>query len=104
MTKAKKFQYQIQYVDNTYRIVEWTKAEYSEVVDAMAHADRIVAFDEGIFVLSDVRTIVFIPEIEEPEQEKIDEENALTEWGFVDPDVAAWLKSQGIDTSKGGAQ
>jgi hypothetical protein len=63
----------------------------------------VTVMDDGIFVLKDIRTIVLIPEVEEPkltdEQKK---EGQLTEWGFVDPDTAVYLKEVlGIDSQGG---
>lgn len=96
MTKPKKFQYQIQYTDNTYRIVEWTKAEFSLVGDAIIDEKSAIVLDDGIFRLNEVRTIVFIPGPPEPEKTE-DEENQLGEWDFVDdPDVKDYLRDIGL--------
>ncbi len=101
MTKAKKFTYRIQYIDNTYQMVDWTKAEFDKVGRALEDGKSGVTLNEGIFRLSDIRAIVYIPPIPEPteEEKKLqkEHENELSEWGFVDPESAKWLKSQGID-------
>lgn len=99
MTAPKKYQYRIQYVDNTYQMVDWTKAEYKLVGEAIIDSKPAVMLDEGIFRVSDVRAIVLIPEL--PEPEKTDEtKNHLTEWGFVDTETAQWLRANGIDVSE----
>jgi hypothetical protein len=103
MTPPKTYQYQIQYTDNTYRMVDWTKGEFKQVADDMKDSFDVTVMDDGIFVLKDIRTIVLIPEVEEPkltdEQKK---EGQLTEWGFVDPDTAVYLKEVlGIDSQGG---
>lgn len=100
MTKAKKNMYQIQYHDNTYRMVDWTKAEYKEVGEAMENEKNVVIFDEGIFRVDFIRAVVFIPE---PEPITKEEENKLTEYGGFDPEIIEWIKEQGIDPVKGGS-
>lgn len=104
MTKPKTYTYQIQYNDNTYRIVDWTKAEFKEVAESLAKQQAAAVLEDGVFVLHDVRAIVLLPEVEEetPEQKETKEQN-LTEWGFVDADTAEWLKNQGIDVVNGGS-
>jgi hypothetical protein len=71
----------------------------------MANDDAAVMLDEGIFRIKDIRAIVFLPPVPllTPEEQKAKEEDeaGLSEWGFVDPDVQAWLKQQGINISKG---
>lgn len=106
MTKAKDFQYRIQYIDNTYQIVDWTKDEFKSVGRSMAEGKQVVVLDDQVFRLHDIRAIVFLPE---PKQEAVrtkdekiaDAENQMTEWGFVDQETAEWLRAQGIDLSKG---
>jgi hypothetical protein len=104
MAKAKKYDYRIQYVDNTYQMVNWTKADFSLVANSMVDNQSAVYVDECVFRISDVRAIVFLPP--EPElttEEKNQQEQNLTDWGFVDPDTAVYLKEvMGIDLSKGG--
>jgi hypothetical protein len=105
MTKPKKHDYRIQYVDNTYQVVEWSKPEFQAVGNAMANDDCAVVLDEGIFRIKDIRAIVFLPPVPvlTPEEQKAKEEDeaGLSEWGFVDPDVQQWLKDQGIKVNKG---
>lgn len=104
MTKPKAYTYQIQYNDNTYRIVDWTKIEFKEVAESLANQQAAAVLDDGVFVLYDVRAIVLLPEVEEETEEKTKEkEQHLTEWGFVDADTAAWLKNAGIDIVNGGS-
>jgi hypothetical protein len=97
MTKPKRFQYQIQYTDNTYRMVDWSKPEFNQVASAMANDKKIAVLEDSLFVLYDVRTIVLIPELPEPKAPS-KEETQLTEWGFVDDPTAVYLKDVlGID-------
>lgn len=92
-----KHQYQIQYTDNTYRMVEWTKKEFKKVCRRLAFRLRTVALSDGVFMLKDVRTIVFIPPAPELTEEEKKNETNLTEWGFVDDDTALWLQAHGIN-------
>jgi hypothetical protein len=99
MTKPKRFQYQIQYVDNTYRMVDWSKPEFNQVAMAMSKEQTVTVLEDGLFVLKDIRTIVLIPEIPEPKASK--EESQLTEWGFVDPATAEYLRDVlGVDVGQ----
>lgn len=97
MTKPKKFQYQIQYIDNTYRIVEWTKAEFEFIGAGMAADKKVVILADGIYRLDDIRAVVLVPEAEEPEEQTDETEKKLNEWGFTDPETREWLKANGID-------
>jgi hypothetical protein len=105
MTNPKKYDYRIQYIDNTYQVVEWSKPEFRAVGKAMANDEFAVVLDEGIFRIKDIRAIVFLPPVPvlTPEEQKAKEEDeaGLSEWGFVDPDVQQWLKDQGIKVNKG---
>jgi hypothetical protein len=105
MTKPKKHDYRIQYIDNTYQMVEWSKPEFDSVFIAMSLEKSVVKTEEGIFKLSDIRAIVYLPPVPvlTPEEQKAKEEDeaGLSEWGFVDPDVQQWLKDQGIKVNKG---
>lgn len=105
MTKPKKFTYQIQYNDSNYRIVDWTKKEYSQVGEGLVKQAAAVVLDEGAFVLHDIRAIVLLPEIEETDEKKEHPDDThLSEWGFTEPEVQAWLKQQGIDVVNGGGK
>jgi hypothetical protein len=104
MTKPKKHDYRIQYIDNTYQVVEWSKPEFQTVGDAMVRDQAAVVLEEGIFKINHIRAIVFLPPVPvlTPEEQKAkDEDDALSEWGFTAPDVQEWLKSQGINVNKG---
>jgi hypothetical protein len=105
MTKPKKHDYRIQYIDNTYQVVEWSKPEFQEVGKAMINNESAVLLEEGIFKIDHIRAIVFLPPVPvlTPEEQKAKEEDdaGLSEWGFVDPDVQQWLKSQGFNINKG---
>jgi hypothetical protein len=93
-TKPKKREYQIQYTDNTYRIVEWAVKEFKQVGESMVANYDYCIMDDGVFALKDIRTIILLPEVEEEQPQK---DNKLTEWGFVDNQTALWLKEMGID-------
>jgi hypothetical protein len=98
MTKPKRFQYQIQYTDNSTRIVDWSKPDFNQVALAMSKEQTVSIMEDGIFVLKDIRTIVLIPEIQESEKQLADAKHQLTEWGFVDDATAVYLKEVlGID-------
>jgi hypothetical protein len=104
MTKPNKHEYRIQYIDNTYQVVEWSKSEFKLVGTAMEQEQKAIMLEEGIFKLADIRTIVYLPPVPvlTPEEQKAkDEDDALSEWGFTAPDVQEWLKSQGINVNKG---
>lgn len=99
MTKAKARDYQIQYTDQSYRIIDWTKAEWEKVCSAMESGKKVIALDDGLFALHDIRTIVRLPE--PPKEEEVKkEEQSLSEWGFVDHATAEWLRQVGIEVSK----
>lgn len=106
MTKPRNYDYQIQYIDNTYRIISWTKKDYKTVGTAMENDQSVVMLEDGIFRLHDIRAIVLLPD--EPElteaEKAAQEDNRMTEWGFVDQQTAEWLKTAGIDLSKGVSQ
>lgn len=97
MTKARTYQYQIQYTDQSYRIIDWTRKEFETVMNALAEEKHAAILTDGGFVLKDIRAVVLIPEIKEDTEQK-QEENVLTEWGFVEPKVAEWLQANGINT------
>lgn len=101
MTRPKKYLYQIQYNDNTYRIAEWTKAEFKQVSEAIKNNEYTCSLEEGVFVLTDVRAIVLIKQDEPKEKEQ---KNPSEEWGFVDPETYLWLKEQGIINTEGGRE
>lgn len=97
MTKPKKSQYRIQYVDNTYQLVDWTKPEFNNVYHSIEEGKTMAICGDDMFRLTDIRAIVFMPPIPEPTpEEKAKEESGLTEWGFVDAATSQWLKEQGI--------
>lgn len=103
-TKPKKYLYQIQYSDNTYRLINLTKQEWASVSLAIEADKRVCMLDEAVFVLTDIRAIVFIPEEESEEKtEEEKEEGLLSEYGFAEPEVLEWLRENGVDPTKGGA-
>jgi hypothetical protein len=103
MAKAKRFTYRIQYVDNTYQIVDWTKAEFLQVGEDLNTDTKMIVIGDEMFRSSDIRAIVFLPPIPEPtkEEKQAQAEQQLSEWGFVDPEVAEWLKNNGINIGGG---
>lgn len=103
MAKPKKFTYRIQYIDNTYQLVDWTKAELQLVGELMANDKTATIVGDDIFRISDIRAIVFLPPVPEPtvEEKKAEAEQQLSEWGFVDPETQRWLRDVGIDVTKG---
>ena len=105
MTNPKKYDYRIQYIDNTYQVVDWSKPEFKQVGKAMEDGKTAVLLEEGIFKLSDIRAIVYLPPVPvlTPEEQKAKEEDeaGMSEWGFTDPDVQKWLKDNGFNLSKG---
>jgi hypothetical protein len=88
-----KLQYQIQYVDNSYRMVDWTEDEYELVGACITDNKHAVVLKDGIFILDHIRAIVHLV----PIVEEAPEENQLTDWGFVDPQTAEWLRANGIN-------
>lgn len=98
MAKAKTFQYRIQYIDNTYQLVEWTKAEFDGVFRAMSEDKKVAKVADDLFRLDDIRAIVYLPPLPEPTEaeKRALEEGEPSEWGFVDHQTAEWLKMQGI--------
>jgi hypothetical protein len=104
MAKAKVFQYRIQYVDNTYQLVEWTKTEFNNVYHSIEEGKTMVICGDDMFRINDIRAIVFLPPLPEPTEaeKKAQAEQQLSEWGFVDAETAQWLKDNGIDLTGGG--
>lgn len=106
MTDAVEQLYQIQYDDNTYRMIDLTDDEFNTIGGHMMADKAVVVMPKGILKLTQVRAIVLIPPVPEPEEKEKDgtpKEGQLTEWGFVDGDTAQWLKDQGIDIVNGGS-
>lgn len=104
MAVAKKYVYRIQYIDNTYQLVEWTKAQLKDVARAMMSDTPAVLVDDDVFRVSDIRAIVHIPpqpELTEAEKKAQAEQESLEEWGFVDQATAEWLKMQGVKIGGG---
>jgi hypothetical protein len=105
MAKPKVYEYRIQYVDNVYQVVSWTKTQFTKVGEAMEQGKPAILLDTEIVRLTDIRAIVFLPEIVEPTEEEVkkqqEKESKLSEWGFTDLETQRWLRLQGIDISKG---
>lgn len=104
MTKPKRHMYRIQYLNDSYQIVEWTKDEFKQVGEDMRAGFDIVALEDGIFRVRDVRAIVYlppVPEKEPPTQQEVDDmqekaKKQFEEWGFVDQATMEWLVENGI--------
>lgn len=100
MSEDTKQMYQIQYRDNTYRIADFTKEEYTKLGEAMSQEQNVVVFEEGIFELRDIRAIVLV-KIDKPDTEHPDDK-APDDWAFLDEDSRAWLRENGMDFTGGG--
>ena len=98
MAKAKVYQYRIQYVDDTYQIVDWTKGDFTKVADALMEGKTAALVSDCVFRVSDIRAIVLLPEIKEekPKDEK-EKEPELSEYGHYDFETIQWLRDNGID-------
>ena len=92
--------YQIQYTDNSYRIIELDKSEFDAIALALSFEKHYVHLEEALLVLHDVRAIVKLQEDEEIEAEE--EAYNDSEYGFVDHETAKWLKENGVDLVNGG--
>lgn len=93
--------YQIQYTDNTYRLINLFDFEWHKLCDSMVADMDVCIMQDSILVLRDIRAVVYIPPAPEPtEEEKAAQEDALGEWDFADVDTTAWLREQGIGGSK----
>lgn len=101
MTAPRKYQYRIQYIDNTYQIVDWTKGEFKKVQDQLNDEKPYIVMANETFRSFDIRAIVLLPDPPEEPEKQEDENNSLTEWGFVDAQTREWLQAAGIDLSKG---
>lgn len=95
--------YRIQYVDNTYQLVDWTNDSFEYVYEAMAIGKHIAMIDKCIFRLTDIRAIVHIPP--EPEEEPVTEEDeegmVITEMGKYDREMYELLVSMGYGAEMG---
>lgn len=93
--------YRIQYVDNTYQLVEWTIDHLALVYKDMSENKPIIMVDKCIFRTNDIRAIVHLEQ--EPEQPKedevlVDEEGmVVTEMGTYEKEIYDLLVAQGID-------
>ena len=97
MTKPLKHEYQIQYIDNTYRIVDWTNAEFIKIGEAIAEGKHALVLKEGIFVLNDIRAVVYIPPVPIEVSKEEERPTQFDEWGFIqDPEMIESLKEFGL--------
>lgn len=94
--------YRIQYVDNTFQLIEWTDEEYVKVGEAFTSGFDVIVLKTGIFRLDHIRAIVYLEAIEEPEDQEgdpIPDENGMivTEMGAFEKDVFDLLVQNGIE-------
>ena len=87
--------YRIQYVDNTYQLVDWTEEQLPRVYDDMLHDDKVTIIDKCIFRLSDIRAIVHIPQEEENEKEE-KQQLVVTEMGAYERELYELLVQNGF--------
>jgi hypothetical protein len=83
-------------------MIDLTKAEYDTVGEHMMDGKRYVKFDKGILRLDEIRAIVLMPEIEEPEQTEDGQPSVHPEYGAYDEATLEWLKANGVDIVNGG--
>lgn len=90
--------YRIQYVDNTYQLVEWTEEEFHQVAREMAVDKTVVVVDKCLFRLKDIRAIVYLPPVPEEEEPPKDEKTVIiTEVGSFDRELYDTLVENGYD-------
>lgn len=93
--------YRIQYVDNTYQLVEWDDEQFNSVVQAMMTDYPIVSVNKCVFKLKDIRAIVYIPPVPDEEEQPTDENESsmvITEAGAFNKEVFELMQQLGIDT------
>jgi hypothetical protein len=91
--------YRIQYVDNTFQLVDWTIDQLAIVYRDMDENKQITMIDRCIFRLSDIRAIVHIPLPEEEETilEDGEKEIIVTEMGVYEKELFDMLVQNGYD-------
>lgn len=98
MRMESKDTYRIQYVDNSYQIVEWTEEQLDDVYRDMASGEEVSLLNKCIFRLKDIRTITFLPPVEEELDDNPEEPETVmvTEEGVYDKEVYDILQSMGM--------
>lgn len=103
MTKPKERLYQIQYMDNTYRMIDLTKVDYDCIGKCMMDGKTFVKMEKCILRLDEIRAIVLIPEPEPAaEQTEDGQQSVHPEYGAYDEATVEWLKANGVDVVNGG--
>lgn len=97
MEESIKETYRIQYVDNTYQLVEWTEEEFNDVTFHMIKGGHFATVNKCIYRLTDIRAIVYLPPV--PEEEELPEENpiVITESGSFEKELYDTLVQNGYD-------
>jgi hypothetical protein len=97
---VEKETYRIQYYDNTYQLVEWTRDEYDLVGEAMMDDAHVIVLNKGIFRLDHIRAIVHLDKMEEENNNtpvNDDEGMVITEMGAFEKEVYDLLVASGIE-------
>lgn len=99
MEHSIKETYRIQYVDNTFQLVDWTEEQLEFVYRTMGEGKEIAFLEKCIFRLSDIRAIVHIPLPEEEETvlEDGEKEIIVTEMGVYEKELFDMLVQNGYD-------
>jgi hypothetical protein len=90
-------------MNETFRVIEWTKAEFDKVSQAVVDKQHAVALAEGVFLLEDVKAVVKLKPIQPYQPEKVPEKYA-DEYGFTDFATRQWLADHGVDIVNGGME
>jgi hypothetical protein len=96
--------FRIQYIDQTYQLVNWTNDQLYTVYQQMNDGVNVILMDKCIFKVADIRAITYLEPLEEEEKstEEINEEDAkkgvvITEMGTYDKELFELLQSMGHD-------
>lgn len=92
--------YRIQYIDNTYQLVEWTDEDLKEVAILMSDNRPIAVVSKCIYRLSDIRAIVHIPPVPEEEEEE-KQPMVVTEMGAYERELYEFLVESGYAPDMG---
>lgn len=99
MEPSIKETYRIQYVDNTYQLVEWTEDQLLRIETAMNVGRAVIMLDKCIYRLSHIRAIVYLPPVPEEENTEQSEESTMvvTEMGAYEKELYDLLVNNGYD-------
>lgn len=93
-----KNMYRIQYVDNTYQMVDWTDYQLHLVHEAMKDCEHVIMIDRCIFKLDHIRSIVFIPPVVEEEKPEQEEATVIeTNMGTFEKEMFELMQQMGIE-------